>query len=92
MTKYRSIDHTTIGQSPAELLFNSKMRGKVPELHADSRLNLETRDRDAELKAKTKAYAEKTANAKPSAVTVGDQALLRQERKNKFSTPFTILR
>ena len=54
VTKYRSIDHTTTGKSPAELLFNRKMRGKLTELHADCRLDLETRDRDAEVKAKTK--------------------------------------
>jgi len=66
VTKYRSIDHTTTGKSPAELLFNRKMRGKLPELHADCRLDLETRDRDTEVKAKTKAYADKAANAKPS--------------------------
>ena len=86
--KYRSIDHTTTGRSPAELLFNRKMRGKLPELHADCHLDLETRDRDAEVKAKTKAYADKAANAKPSDIVVGDQVLVRQERKDKFSTPF----
>ena len=64
------------------------MRGKLPELHVDCRLDLETRDRDAEVKAKTKAYADKAANAKSSDITVGDQVLVRQERKDKFSTPF----
>ena len=88
VTKYRRIDHTTTGRSPAELLFNRKMRGKLPELHADCRLDLETQDRDAEVKAKTKAYADKAANAKPSDIVVGDQVLVRQERKDKFSTPF----
>ena len=88
VTKYRSIDHTTTGKSPAELLFNRKMRGKLPELHVDCRLDLETRDRDAEVKGKTKAYADKAANAKSSDITVGDQVLVRQERKDKFSTPF----
>ena len=50
VTRYRSIDHTTTGKSPAESLFNRKMRGKLPELHADCHLDLETWDRDAELK------------------------------------------
>ena len=81
MTKYRSIDHTTTGKSPAELLFNRKIRGKLSELHGNCCLDLETRDRDAEVKAKTKTYADKGANAKPSDITVGDQVLVRQERK-----------
>ncbi|XP_068716243.1 uncharacterized protein [Montipora foliosa] len=88
VTKYRSIDHTTTGKSPDELLFNREMRGKLPELHADCHLDLKTRDRDAEVKAKTKSYADKAANPKPSDIAVGDQVLLRQERKDKFSTPF----
>ena len=69
-------------------MFNRKIRGKLPELHADCCLDLETRDRDAEVKAKTKAYANKAANAKPSDITVGDKVLVRHQRKEKFSTPF----
>ncbi|XP_022802839.1 uncharacterized protein K02A2.6-like [Stylophora pistillata] len=76
VTKYRGIDHTTTSKSPAKLLFNRKMRGKLPELHADYHLDLEIRDKDAEVKAKTKAYADKFTNAKPSDVQVGDQVLL----------------
>ncbi|XP_044183875.1 uncharacterized protein LOC122964378 [Acropora millepora] len=88
VTKYRSIGHTATGRSPAELLFNRKMRGKLPELHANYHLDLEIRDRDTEMKAKTKAYADKAANGKPSDITVCDQVLVRQERKDKFSMPF----
>ena len=77
VTKYRSIDHAT-----------TKMREKLPELHADFRLDLETRDRDTEEKAKTKAHADKAMNAKPSHIQVGDRVLVRQEKKDKFSTPF----
>ena len=40
------------------------------------------------MKAKTKSYAAKAANAKPSHIAVGDQVLARQERKDKLSTPF----
>ena len=62
------------------------MRGKLPELLANYLLDLETRDRDVDVKAKTKAYADKAANAKPSDITVGDQVLVIQDRKDKFST------
>ena len=88
VTKYRGIDHATTGKSPAELLFNRKIKGKLPELHADYRPDLEIRDRDAEVKAKTKAHADKFMNARLSDVQVGDEVLVRQEKKDKFSTPF----
>lgn len=81
-------DHATTGKSPAELLFNRKIKWKLTQLHADYRSDLETRDRDAEVKAKTKAYAEKSMNARPSDVQVVDQVLVRQEKKDKFSTSF----
>ena len=61
MTKYRGIYHATTSKSPAELLFNHKIWGKLPELHSDHRPDLEVRDRsarDAELKAKTMRYAD----------------------------------
>ena len=62
------------------------MRGKLPELHVDCRLDLETRDRDAEVKGKTKAYADKAANAKSSDITVGDQVLVRREKRQILNT------
>lgn len=88
VTKYWGIDHATTGKSPAELLFNRKIKGKLTQLHADYRSDLETRDRNAEVKAKTKAYADKSMNARPSDVQVGDQVLVRQEKKDKLSTSF----
>ena len=54
----------------------------MPELHADYRSDLETCDRDVEVKAKTKAYADKSINARQSDVQVGDQVLVRQEKKD----------
>ena len=84
----RGIDHATTGRSPAELLFNRKIRGKLPELQSGSRSDLEVPDRDAEFKAKTKAYADERRKAKPSDIQVGDQVLVRQEKTDKFSTTF----
>ncbi|KAJ8385135.1 hypothetical protein AAFF_G00192760 [Aldrovandia affinis] len=46
VTVYRSIDHATTGKSPAELLFNRKMRGKLPDI-STAQADLEVRDRDA---------------------------------------------
>ena len=37
VTKYCGMDHATAGKSPTELLFNWKIKGKLPELHADYR-------------------------------------------------------
>ena len=87
LVAYRSTPHTTTGVSPAELLFGRKMRTKLPELKGES-TESEMRDRDGEMKAKAKWYADKKRNAQESDLAPGDQVLVKQERKNKLSTPF----
>ena len=87
LVAYRSTPHTTKGVSPAELLFGRKMRTKLPELKEES-TESEMRDRDGEMKVKVKRYADKKRNAQESDLAPGDQVLVRQERKNKLSTPF----
>ena len=96
VTKYRKINHATTGRSPAELLFNRKIRGKLLELQSDHCSDLEVRDRDAEFKAKTEAYADERRNARPSYIQVGDQVLARQEKTDKLSltcnpTPYQVV-
>ena len=87
LVAYRSAPHTTTGVSPAELLFGRKMRTKLPELKEEN-TESEMRDRDGEMKAKVKRYADKKRNPQESDLALGDQVLVRQERKNKLSTPF----
>ncbi len=76
VTVYRSIQHFTTGKSPAEFLFQRKIRGKLPDI-ATSHSDLEARDRDAEQKGKAKIYADNRRNAKTSDIEVGDRVLVR---------------
>ena len=87
VTIYRSIDHSTTGKSPAELLFKRKIRGKLPDITTPQR-DLEVRDTDAERKGKSKLYTDNKNRAKPSDVSVGDQVLLKQDKTDKFTTTF----
>ena len=66
------------------------MRGKISQFNRSSEKNSEVRQKDAlaKQKKKIKMYADKRANAKPSPIREGDTVLLRQEKKNKLSTPF----
>ena len=88
VTKYRATEHPATRKTPAELLFNRKMRGKLPVFQAENHSDLEVRDRDAENKGKAKLYTDARRNARYSEVEVGDEVLVRQEKTNKFSTPF----
>lgn len=85
---YRSLSHSTTGRSPAELLFNRKMRGKIPDLSADHMYDQEIRDRDAEQKARAKCYADMRRGARYSEIDVGDQVLVKQDKTNKLSTTY----
>ena len=69
-------------------LFGQKIRTKLPEL-SDVHVEHEVRDRVSEQKSKCKAYADARRNASYSDVLPGDQVLVQQEKRNKFSTPLT---
>lgn len=88
VTVYRSIAHATTGKSPAELLFNRKIRGKLPDICESHTAALEVRDKDAEEKGKAKLYADERRKAQYSKVDIGDTVLIQQDRVDKFSTPF----
>ena len=59
---YRSTPYTTTSVSSAELLFQRKMRTKLPELREEM-IASEVRDRDSKMKAKAKVYVDKKSNA-----------------------------
>ena len=88
LTAYRSISHNTTGRSPAELLFNRKVKGKIPAFRIDHAYDHEVHDRDAEQKAKSKAYADIHHRASPSSIDLGDEVLVQQDKTNKLSTAF----
>ena len=86
---YRTTPHTVTGISPSELLFNRKIRTKLPTLTDFPVDDLEICDRDSERKEKGKMYADKIRNARDSDLEVGDVVLMKQEKENKLSTPFS---
>jgi len=86
---YRSTPHSTTGKSPAEMLFNRKIRTKLPEIIQDeNKDDIETRKRDTEMKEKGKVYADHRRKTRESNVEVGDIVLQKQSKQNKLSTNF----
>ncbi|CAC5396189.1 unnamed protein product [Mytilus coruscus] len=64
---YRSTPHSTTGKSPAELLFNRKIRTKLPEIDAENRKDdADTRRKDFEMKEKGKIYADQKRKTRES--------------------------
>ncbi len=88
VTVYRSVEHVTTGKSPAELLFNRKISGKLAVIHEADTTELEVCDRDAEQKEKAKLYSDEQKGAQYSKVDTGDTVLIRQDKVDKFTTLF----
>lgn len=94
LLNYRSTPHCTTGISPAELLFNRKIRNKLPSVSdsspsQDNEAHKEATQRDAKQKEKMKSYADQHNRAKKIELKIGDHVLVRERKKNKLSTPFS---
>lgn len=92
---YRSSPHSLLLKSPAELMFNRKIRDKLPQIkHSleeddESYVKEELRDVDKINKLKMKDYADKKRRAKISEIKEGDTVILkRQVKNNKLCTTF----
>ena len=88
LVAYRNTPHPSTGVCPAELLFRRKLRTKLPELREVAKLDEEVRDRDKDKKVKMKEYADRARNAEENSLVAGDKVLLKQQRLNKWTTPF----
>ena len=89
LLNYRTTPHCTTGFTPAQLLFNRKVRNKLPQLTDSNQINSqEVKRKDEEAKAKMKVHADTRFKAKPSSINVGDLVLVRQRKENKLSTHF----
>ena len=70
MEKFRGLPHTTTGKSPAELNYNRKFRGKLPDFTLEYRDDLDVRDKGAELKGLSKMHADERRGARYTNVNV----------------------
>ena len=85
---YRST-HCVTGVTPAELMYNRKLRTKLPSFSLESNVcNEQIRDRDMKCKSRSKDYFDLANNAKVTDVNVGDLVVLKQDKANRLSPNF----
>ena len=92
LLNYRSTPHCSTGYSPAELLFNRKINNKLPQQAPDlsnSKLHSQILENDAKAKTVMKRNADTRNRSKESSITIGDVVLIKQQKRNKFSTHFS---
>jgi hypothetical protein len=88
LRNYRATPHATTDMSPAEILFGRKINTKLPDLTFKSPTHNMIRKKDKDRKLKMKTHFENKHCVKPSQFKVGDSVLVKQEKKNKLTTPF----
>jgi len=90
LLNYRSTPHPSTGVSPFELMFDRKMKTKIPRFSVPpSHYRKYVKQRDAKTKQKNKQYADSRNKAKPSTLRPGDKVLVKQQVRNKLDTPFS---
>ena len=92
LLNYRATPHSTTGVTPAELLFGWKIATKLPDVQPDHQARSPIDDKiqvkDSKSKQKMKEYADKRSKAQENEIVVGDTVLVRQKKRNKFTTRF----
>ena len=98
LLQYRTTPHCTTKVPPSELLFNRKIRGKLPSIERKLVVyrHKEARENETKSQAYHKSYPDSRRNVKESNIEVGDTVLVKQKRKDKFSsrfnkTPYVVL-
>ena len=88
---YRTTPHRITGQTPAKLLMNREIRTTIPNISTADEptdLDMKVRKKDENEKSKAKVYTDKKRHAAERQMIVGDKVLVKQKRKNKYSTKF----
>ena len=90
--QYRVTPHSITSVAPCELLFNRKLRGKLPSLSVQKIVNVHdtakeklTQYFEPQSEQQKQVY-QNVYKAKYSTINVGDRVLVKQEKRNKLST------
>ncbi len=93
LRQQRSTAHSSTGKAPAELLFNRKIRTRLPDI-TESQADPVLRDSDKAAKLRQKKYKDAKSNVRPHSITVGDKVLLLQKESKLNSRydprPYTV--
>ncbi len=96
---YRATPHLSTSISPAELFFGRRIKTKLPQVPVNrpSPTLEAARQHDHHYMRRTKEYADKSQQARPSAIKEGDSVLLKAEKENKLSSaydpqPYTVIK
>ena len=88
---YRTTPHTVTGQPPAATMFGRNVNDKFPSLQPSAPIKINRtsyRQHDVRNKQKGKNYHDAKKKAQHCSIKVGDQVLIRSEKKGKVTLPW----
>lgn len=87
LLNYRTTPHLSTGVAPAEMLYKRVIRSTVPVAHQKPETT--SAERVLKGKVKSKQYVDTKRHTRASTIKEGDTVLVRQKRKNKYTTMFS---
>ena len=87
LINFRNTPHRALGLSPSEIVFNRKLKTKLPQFSVQPN-DKYLRQRDKKYKLKNKQYADQKRRTKPCTLKYGDYVLLKRHSQNKEETAF----
>ena len=84
---YRSAPHTTLGKSPAEVLFRRRTQTKLPQYHSHTKESKDMHTHHNNKMLLQKTFFNKQHKAQPKPNYVGDNVLWQNRRKASPSHP-----
>lgn len=93
LLSYRTTPQSTTGVAPSQLLFNREVRTNIPNLAKEGDIDYKVLHEQAKIntakkQSKVQQYTNQRRRARQANIKVGMEVLVKQERKNKFSTVF----
>ena len=91
LRNYRTTKHTTTGCVPSEVMFKRQVNTKIPSFNNRKKSDHDhmIRIKDSREKRKMKDNFENKRSIKLSDIYVGDSVLVKQDKKDKLTTPFS---
>lgn len=93
LLSYRTTPHSTTGVVPTQLLFNREVRNNIPLLAKEEEINYKelhkkAKENTEKKQQKAKIYTDAKRRARNSDIAIGNKVIVKQQRKNKFTSPF----
>ena len=88
LANYRDTPHPNTGIAPRAEMIQRDIRSKIPIIKIEKEREDNVKERDMAIKEKQKVKTDEKRRTKGHGIEKGDTVIVKQEKKNKLSTPY----